>query len=141
MTQRARSIRTLPLVALAGAALLLAACDETAVMRLTGGDPRYDGQWSGRITFSIGTAACPRRGAIAFEARGGVISGSVRFPELEARRVLGKILEGGVVEGGEIKRGSIPWADLTGTFQAADASGRWKSRECEGSWEARKLSG
>ena len=141
MMKRARLMRTLPLMALAGAALLLSACDETAVMRLTGGDPRFDGQWAGRITFSIGTADCPRRGSIAFETRGGVMSGSVRFPELEARRVLGKIVEGGMVEGGEIKRGSIPWADLTGEFQAAEAAGRWKSRECEGSWEARKLSG
>ena len=128
--------------ALAAAFLLVSACDETTLMRVSGGDASYDGQWSGRLNFAIGVASCPRRAALTLEIKGGVFSGDVRFAELEPRRIFGKVVEGGAVEGGEIKRGPIPWADVTGTFtKDGEASGRWKTRECEGSWEARKFGG
>jgi len=129
-------------ICLAAGAVLLAGCDETTLMRVSGGDPAYDGRWTGRMAFSIGLASCPRRGALALDLSGGVFSGDVRFPELEARRVMGKVIEGGEVAGGEIKRGPIPWADVTGSFNIdGTASGRWKTRECEGSWEARRVAG
>lgn len=126
------------LTAIFAVALLLGGCGVPAMLGT--GPNAYDGVWSGRATFALGVADCPRLAGLQAEIRNGVIDGNARWGE-ERGTFRGVIREDGALRSASVRRGQAAFADFEGSFEENAASGRWTSRHCEGDWELRKVRG
>ena len=105
---------------------------------LSSGNPEFDGLWTGRMQFTFGEAACPRRGTIRAEIRQGIVTATVRWPDGRGD-MDGTIDADGILQGSEVSRKSFDFAELTGQFEDRAAEGRFKGKNCRGVWSLQKV--
>lgn len=120
------------------AAILLGGCGAPAMF--SSGPDAYDGVWSGRMTFALGAADCPRQAGLQVEISNGLIAGDARWGT-ERGVFRAAINEDGTLRSASITHGRSSFADLEGAFGETTASGTWTSRRCEGDWDLRKVRG
>ena len=115
----------------------LAGCGSASNLFISG-NPEFDGLWSGRMQFTFGQPSCPRTGALRAEIRKGVITATVRWPDLRGE-MDGRIDDGGAVQSSEITRNGFSFADAAGHFSGRNAEGTFSGKKCRGVWTLQKV--
>ena len=116
---------------------VLAGCGSAANL-FSSGNPEYDGLWTGRLQFTFGQPSCPRTGALRAEIRQGVMTASVRWPNIRGE-MDGVIDEAGVLQSSDILQNGFDFAEATGQFSDRTAEGTFSGKKCRGVWTLQKV--
>ncbi len=116
---------------------LLAGCGSAANL-FASGNPEFDGLWTGRLQFTFGEKSCSRTGALRAEIRQGVVTASVRWPDIRGE-MDGVIDDAGVLQASEILQNGFDFAEATGQFSDRTAEGTFSGKGCRGVWKLQKV--